>query len=34
MPGLVSVKDGIVAFSIGYREPTDVGEVFHLSIFC
>jgi len=32
--GLVSVKDGIVAFSIGYREPTDVGEVFHLSIFC
>lgn len=32
--GLVSVKDGIVAFAIGYREPTDVGDVFHLSIFC
>ena len=32
--GLVSVKDGIVAFFIGYREPTDVGDVFHLSIFC
>ena len=32
--GLVAVKDGIVAFAIGYREPTDVGDVFHLSIFC
>lgn len=32
--GLVSVKDGIVAFAIGYREPTDVGDVFNLSIFC
>ncbi len=32
--GLVSVNDGIVAFAIGYREPTDVGDVFHLSIFC
>lgn len=32
--GLVSVKDGIVAFAVGYREPTDVGDVFHLSIFC
>ena len=32
--GLVSVKDGIVAFTVGYREPTDVGDVFHLSIFC
>ena len=32
--GLVSVSDGIVAFAIGYREPTDVGDVFHLSIFC
>jgi aminoglycoside 6'-N-acetyltransferase I len=32
--GLVSVNDGIVAFAIGYREPTDVEEVFHLSIFC
>jgi GNAT superfamily N-acetyltransferase len=30
---LVSVNDGIVAFALGYREPTDVGEVFHLSIF-
>jgi aminoglycoside 6'-N-acetyltransferase I len=32
--GLVSVKDGMVAFAIGYREPTDVGDVFHLNIFC
>jgi GNAT superfamily N-acetyltransferase len=32
--GLVSVMDGVVAFAIGYREPTDVGEVFNLSIFC
>lgn len=32
--GLVSVKDGIVAFAIGYREPTDEGDVYHLSIFC
>ena len=32
--GLVSVKEGIVAFAIGYREPTDEGDVFHLSIFC
>jgi hypothetical protein len=32
--GLVSVKDGIVAFALGYREPTDVRNVFHLSIFC
>jgi aminoglycoside 6'-N-acetyltransferase I len=32
--GLVSVKDGIVAFAIGYREPTDAGDIFHLNIFC
>jgi aminoglycoside 6'-N-acetyltransferase I len=32
--GLVSINEGIVAFAIGYREPTDVGDVFHLSIFC
>jgi GNAT superfamily N-acetyltransferase len=32
--GLVTVSDGIVAFAVGYREPTDVGDVFHLSIFC
>ena len=32
--GLVFVNDGIVAFAVGYREPTDVGDVFHLSIFC
>ena len=32
--GLVSLNDGIVAFALGYREPTDVGDVFHLSIFC
>jgi aminoglycoside 6'-N-acetyltransferase I len=32
--GLVSVKDGMAAFAIGYREPTDVGDVFHLNIFC
>ena len=32
--GFVSVNDGIVAFALGYREPTDVGDVFHLSIFC
>jgi len=32
---LVSINnDGIVAFALGYREPTDVGDVFHLSIFC
>ena len=31
---MVSVKDGIVAFAIGYREPTGVRNVFHLSIFC
>ena len=33
--GLVSVKEGmVVALAIGYREPTDVGDVFHLNIFC
>jgi aminoglycoside 6'-N-acetyltransferase I len=32
--GLVSLNDGIVAFALGYREPTDAGNVFHLSIFC
>src|SRR5918995_5831140 len=32
--GLVSVSDGIAAFSIGYVEPTDAGNVFNLSIFC
>ncbi len=33
--GLVSINnEGIVAFALGYREPTDVGDVFHLSIFC
>jgi aminoglycoside 6'-N-acetyltransferase I len=32
--GLVAVNNGIVAFAIGYREPTDVGDVFNLSIFC
>jgi aminoglycoside 6'-N-acetyltransferase I len=33
--GLVSINnDGKVAFAVGYREPTDVGDVFHLSIFC
>ena len=32
--GLVSVNDGVVAFAVGYREPTDVGVVFHLSILC
>lgn len=32
--GLVSVSDGIVAFALGYREPTDVGDVYQLSIFC
>ncbi len=32
--GLVTVNDGIVAFAIGYQEPTDVGDVYHLSIFC
>lgn len=31
--GLVSVSDGIVAFAVGYREPTDVGDVYFLSIF-
>ena len=30
--GLVSVIDGVVAFAIGYMGPTDVGDVFHLSI--
>jgi aminoglycoside 6'-N-acetyltransferase I len=32
--GLVSLNDGVVAFAIGYQEPTDVGDVFNLSIFC
>jgi aminoglycoside 6'-N-acetyltransferase I len=32
--GLVSIADGVVAFAIGYREPTDVGDIFYLSIFC
>jgi aminoglycoside 6'-N-acetyltransferase I len=33
--GFVSTNnDGIVAFALGYRETTDVGDVFHLSIFC
>ena len=32
--GFVSINDGVVAFALGYREPTDVGDVFHLSIFC
>ena len=32
--GLLCVNVGIVAFSLGYREPMDNGEVFHLSIFC
>src|SRR3712207_3133826 len=32
--GLVSVKDGIVALDVGYRETPDVQEVFHLSVFC
>ena len=32
--GLVFVSDGIVAFALGYREPTDEGDVYHLSIFC
>ena len=32
--GLVSAEDGIVAFALGYREPTDVGDVYQLSIFC
>lgn len=32
--GLVTINDGIVAFAIGYQEPTDVGDVYHLSIFC
>ncbi len=32
--GLVSISDGIVAFAIGYVEPTDVGDVYQLSIFC
>jgi len=31
---LVSVNDGALAFAIGYREPTDTGDVYHLSIFC
>ena len=30
----MSVNGGIVAFALGYGEPTDVGDVFHLSIFC
>src|SRR3954453_14902245 len=32
--GLVSIADGVGAFAIGYREPTDVGDIFYLSIFC
>ena len=32
--GLVSVNGGIVAFAVGYREPMDEGDVYHLSIFC
>ena len=32
--GLVSVNDGIHAFAVGYREPMDEGDVYHLSIFC
>lgn len=32
--GLISVNDGVLAFAIGYVEPTDVGDVFNLSIFC
>jgi aminoglycoside 6'-N-acetyltransferase I len=32
--GLVSIADGVVAFAIGYREPTDVGDIFYLSTFC
>ena len=32
--GLVSVNHGIVAFAVGYREPMDEGDVYHLSIFC
>ncbi len=32
--GLVSVNDGAVAFAVGYREPTDEGDVYHLSVFC
>jgi aminoglycoside 6'-N-acetyltransferase I len=32
--GLVSVNNGIAAFAIGYREPTDVGDVYNLSILC
>ena len=32
--GLVSVREEVVAFALGYREPTDVGDVFNLSIFC
>ena len=31
---MVSVRDRVVAFTLGYREPTDVGDVFNLSIFC
>ena len=31
---MVSVRDGVVAFTLGYREPTDVGDVFNLSVFC
>ena len=32
--GLVSVSARIAAFAIGYVEPTDEGDVYHLSIFC
>jgi GNAT superfamily N-acetyltransferase len=32
--GLVSLKGGVVAFAVGYVEPTDTGDVYHLSIFC
>ena len=32
--GLVSVYDGAVAFAVGYREPMDEGDVYHLSVFC
>ena len=32
--GFVSISGGVSAFAVGYREPTDVGDVFNLSIFC
>jgi aminoglycoside 6'-N-acetyltransferase I len=32
--GLVSIADGVVAFAIGYREPSDVGESYYLDTFC